>query len=199
MALAVATALLALAACGAGRADGDAIVVGMTNSPSTSIPGSAPTRRRRRRISCSTARSCESTTSYASCRRSPSRSSSRIPLTYVARLRRGVAFHDGAELTAADVVYTFRSFLDPDFRGRSGAYRMLGAVDALDPYTVRFTLKEPFGSFPINLVMGIVREGSGAANARDPVGTGPYRLAHFVADDRTRARRLSRLLRRPAP
>nr|MBA3887842.1 ABC transporter substrate-binding protein [Acidobacteriota bacterium] len=96
----------------------------------------------------------------------------------------GVLFHDGRELTAADVVYTFRSFLDPDFRGRSGAYRLLAAVEALDAYTVRFVLKEPFGSFPVNLVMGIVQEGSGATNARQPIGTGPYRLSQFTADDR---------------
>jgi peptide/nickel transport system substrate-binding protein len=104
-------------------------------------------------------------------------------VTYVARLRRGVRFHDGRELTAEDVLYTFRSFLDPAFGGRSGAYRLLAAVDALDAYTVRFTLKEPFASFPINLVMGIVQNGSGSANVRQPVGTGPYRLGRFLPDD----------------
>jgi len=106
------------------------------------------------------------------------------PVTYVARLRAGVKFHDGRELTADDVVYTFRSFLDPQFRGRSGAYRLVATVNALDRYTVEFKLKEPFASFPINLVMGIVRAGSGEANALQPVGTGPYRLEQFVADDR---------------
>jgi peptide/nickel transport system substrate-binding protein len=49
---------------------------------------------------------------------------------------------------------------------------------------VEFKLKEPFGSFPINLVMGIVQDGSGAENALKPVGTGPYRLEQFAADDR---------------
>lgn len=106
------------------------------------------------------------------------------PLTYVATLRRGVQFHNGRELTAADVVYTFRSLIDPNFRGRTGAYRLLGAVDAVDPYTVKFTLKEPFASFPINLVMGIVQDGSGAGPGREPIGTGPYRLASFSPDDR---------------
>jgi peptide/nickel transport system substrate-binding protein len=106
------------------------------------------------------------------------------PLTYVARLRAGVTFHNGSELTADDVVYTFRSFLDPDFRGRSGAYRLVASVNALDRYTVEFKLKEPFASFPINLVMGIVQAGSGESNALQPVGTGPYRLEQFVADDR---------------
>ena len=105
------------------------------------------------------------------------------PLTYLARLRKGVLFHNGRELTSADVVYTFRSFLDPTFKGRSGAYRVLAAVNPVDRYTVEFRLKTPLNSFPINLVMGIVQAGSGAANARQPIGTGPYRLAEFVPDD----------------
>ena len=52
-------------------------------------------------------------------------------LTYVAHIRKGVLFHNGRELTSADVVYTFRSFLDPTFKGRSGAYRVLASVNAL--------------------------------------------------------------------
>ena len=106
------------------------------------------------------------------------------PLTYVARLRKGVLFHDGRELTSADVVYTFRSLIDPNFRGRTGAYRLLGAVNAIDSHTVKFTLKEPFASFPINLVMGIVQDGSGVGASRMPIGTGPYKLTSFAADDR---------------
>jgi peptide/nickel transport system substrate-binding protein len=105
-------------------------------------------------------------------------------VTYVAHLREGVKFHDGRELSADDVVYTFRSFLDPAFRGRSGAYRLLASVEARDRYTVVFTLKEPFASFEVNLVMGIVPAGSGNANERQPIGTGPYKLGSFVQDDR---------------
>jgi peptide/nickel transport system substrate-binding protein len=105
-------------------------------------------------------------------------------LTYVARLRRGVRFHNGRALTAEDVAYTFRTLIDPTFRGRTGAYTLLGRVDVVDAYTVAFQLKSPFASFPINLVMGIVQNGSGAANARTPIGTGPYRLVRFAPDDR---------------
>jgi len=105
------------------------------------------------------------------------------PVTYIARLRRGVKFQNGRELTANDVLYTFRSLIDPDFRGRTAAYRQLGSIDAIDEYTVKFTLKEPYASFPINFVMGIVQDGSGAANSRQPIGTGPYRLSSFVPDD----------------
>ncbi len=85
------------------------------------------------------------------------------PLTYVAHLRRGVRFHDGHELTARDVVYTFAAFVDPAFVSPlKGAYRLLREVTAVDDYTVRFTLTEPFASFPIQLVLPpIVPDGSG--------------------------------------
>ena len=107
------------------------------------------------------------------------------PTTYLVTLRQGVRFHDGRELTADDVVYTFTSLLAPDFISpRKGAYRMLDRVRAVDPYTVEFTLKEPFGSFPINLVLPIVPKDSGAQLRTRPVGTGPYRFVSFAADDR---------------
>ena len=104
--------------------------------------------------------------------------------TYVAEIPAGVRFHDGREMTAEDVAFTFRRFLDPAFTsGRKGAYRALTAVDVLGPRTVAFRLAEPSASFPINLVMGIVPAGTGAEAARAPVGSGPYRLAAFVLDD----------------
>ena len=106
------------------------------------------------------------------------------PTRYVVTLRRGVTFHDGHELTSADVVYTFRCFLDPTFISpRKGAYRGVKAVDALDRYTVAFTLKEPFGSFPVNLVMPIVPDGAGPAFRDRPIGTGPYRFVRYTVDD----------------
>jgi len=106
------------------------------------------------------------------------------PLTYLVYLRKGVRFHDGHELTAADVVHTFSSFIDPAFVSpRKGAYRMLDRVEAVDPYTVRFTLKEPFGSFPIQLVMPVVPNGAGPELRDKPIGTGPYRFVSFAVDD----------------
>ena len=111
------------------------------------------------------------------------------PLTYIVRLRPNVRFHDGRVLSAADVVFTFGSFLDPAFvSARKGAYRLLDSVRAIDPLTVEFKLKEPFGSFPINLVMQIVPAPGTAGPredfARHPVGTGPYSLVRAATDDR---------------
>jgi peptide/nickel transport system substrate-binding protein len=108
------------------------------------------------------------------------------PLTYVVPLRHGVKFHDGHELTSADVVYTFRSLLAPGFVSPlKGGYRMVRAIEARDPYTVVFRLNEAFGSFPVNLVLpGIVPDAAGSAFKDHPIGTGPYRFVRHVVDDR---------------
>ena len=104
--------------------------------------------------------------------------------TYTAAIPPGVRFHDDREMTADDVAYTFRRFLNPGFvSGRKGAYRALKSVDVVDRYTVAFHLAAPSASFPINLVMGIVPAGTGAEAARRPIGSGPFTLAEFVPDD----------------
>ena len=107
------------------------------------------------------------------------------PTTYIVHLRQGVRFHDGHELTSADVVHTFGSLISKDFvSGRKGAYTLLQGVEPIDQYSVRFTLKEPFGGFPTQLVLPIVPAGAGAELRNRPVGTGPYRFASFAVDDR---------------
>ncbi|MEO8482662.1 MAG: ABC transporter substrate-binding protein [Acidobacteriota bacterium] len=104
---------------------------------------------------------------------------------YTAGIPPGVRFHNGHEMTSADVAYTFRRFLDPKFvSGKKGAFHDLQAVDILDRYTVVFRLKTPSGAFPSSLTnLGIVPEGTGAEAGRAPIGSGPYRLREFVPDD----------------
>ena len=108
------------------------------------------------------------------------------PLTYIAPLRRGVKFHDGRELTAADVVWNYEQYLDPASTSPfKGAFRVLASVRALDDYTVEFKLKEPFTSFPIQLVSPpIIPAGAGPAFNDTLVGTGPYRFVRYDVDDR---------------
>jgi peptide/nickel transport system substrate-binding protein len=176
---------LAATACTRDRPEGDAIVVGMTNAAVNLDPrvgSDEASQKAHQLLYNSLFRIADDLRVVPELAEAPPELPD--PKTYVIRIRQGILFHNGRELTADDVVYTFRSFLDPTFRGRSGAYRQVAAVDALDRYTVRFTLKMPFGPFPINLVMGIVQAGSGDGNARRPIGTGPYKIKEFVQDDR---------------
>jgi peptide/nickel transport system substrate-binding protein len=69
--------------------------------------------------------------------------------TWEFKLRRGVKFHDGSELTAEDVVYSFRRVLAIG-KAPAGAFKPVlkpENVTAPDKYTVRFVLDKPYAPF----------------------------------------------------
>jgi peptide/nickel transport system substrate-binding protein len=107
------------------------------------------------------------------------------PTAYLAVLRPGVSFHDGHELTSADVVHTFRTVLTPDLASpRRGAFWVLRAVTAVDRYRVRFELSAPHTAFPYELAaMPIIPDGAGPDLNDRPIGTGPYRFVRYAVDD----------------
>jgi peptide/nickel transport system substrate-binding protein len=180
----VLVALLLLSACSGPPRSPGAIVVAMTNGPTNLDPGiglDEASQKMHQLIFSSLVKLSDDLRVVPDL---AIRFEQPDPTTYVAEVRHGVKFHDGRELTAEDVAYTFRRFLDPKFvSGRKGAYRMIKSVDVTDRYTVTFRLNEASGSFPINLVMGIVPAGTGPEAARRPVGSGPYQIAEFAADD----------------
>ncbi len=74
--------------------------------------------------------------------------------TYTFKLRRGVKFHDGADMTSKDVKASFDKIIFPPAgmkSSRKASYQAVEAVDAPDPYTVRFHLKWPESSFLLNM------------------------------------------------
>ncbi len=74
--------------------------------------------------------------------------------TYTFKLRRGVKFHDGSEMTSADVKASYDKIIFPPPAvpsERKGSYSDVEAVEAPDPYTVRFRLKFPAASFLASL------------------------------------------------
>lgn len=74
-------------------------------------------------------------------------------LRYTFHLRDGVKFQNGKALTSADVLWTWKRFLDPktqwrcapEFDGHGGA--KIVDMSAPDPLTVVFTLDKPNGLF----------------------------------------------------
>src|SRR5437016_11427850 len=69
--------------------------------------------------------------------------------TYTFKLRRGVKFHDGSDLTSKDVKATYDKIVNPPadvVSFRRGQYTAIEAVEAPDPTTVVFRLKWPAAS-----------------------------------------------------
>jgi oligopeptide transport system substrate-binding protein len=121
--------------------------------------------------------------------------------TFTVRLRHGVRFHNGREVTAQDVVWSFERMLSPElaspgapyFRALEGfeAYQQkrtahVSGVRALDSYTVEFRLIRPDQSFAHALAMRFAApvpkeevHARGVEFRRRPVGTGPFRLASW--------------------
>ncbi len=114
----------------------------------------------------------------------------RSPTEFAFRLREGVRFHDGRELSSADVRYTFAWILGPANRSPHRAtYERIRSIAAPDPRTVIFRLSDPFAPFLAGMVRGIVPEGSPPAAYSPCVGAGPYRVDDFQPDAEIRLSR----------
>ncbi len=103
-------------------------------------------------------------------------------LTWDFHLREGVSFHDGQPLDAEDVVFTYRTLLDPASESPIAFhYSIVEEVEAVDRLQVRFHLAEPYSPLLILLLLEILPEhllGKGGIGfeefARAPVGSGPF-------------------------
>jgi peptide/nickel transport system substrate-binding protein len=116
------------------------------------------------------------------------------PLTWEFRLREGVRFHDGKELTAEDVIFSLeRPYTITGSPGGFVPYvRPIVAKQIVDRYTVRLKTAAPYGALAQDLAEVLIvssRAAKGASSAdfdsgRAAVGTGPYRLVRFARGDR---------------
>lgn len=113
-------------------------------------------------------------------------------LTITFFLRRGVRWHDGAPFTAADVAFTYRSLIDPAVRTPYGGdFERVRDLEVVDEYTVKVTYKEPFAPALSSWGMAIMPEHilagkdlSSPLFARNPVGTGPYKLKKWRSQEK---------------
>jgi len=105
--------------------------------------------------------------------------------SYIFHLYEGVKFHDGHELTAEDVKYTFDSILDPDSRWvtKRAQLEPIESVEVVDDYTVKINLKRVFSSILDYLTICIVpkhiAEGDPYRLETDPIGSGPMKFVEL--------------------
>lgn len=107
--------------------------------------------------------------------------------TYVFHLHPGVTFHDGSAFDAQDVIFSLDRARAPDSTNAQKAlFEGIETVEAIDPQTVRITLKAPDGALPFKLAWGdavMVDEANIKDIATHPVGTGPFRFGEWKQGD----------------
>jgi peptide/nickel transport system substrate-binding protein len=122
-------------------------------------------------------------------------------LTWTFKLKEGVKFHNGSELTAGDVAWSMNRILEI---GEGLAYVFLGTVEsaaAVDDYTVEFKLTAPSGLFLTSLIrLYVADEEEVMANTAEgpygdkgdygkewllthDAGSGPYKVKEFPLEE----------------
>ena len=93
------------------------------------------------------------------------------------KLREGVVFHNGKDMTSADVVASMNAHLK--FKGSGFVNKWIASVEALGKNEVRFNLTAPYAEFPYVLAeyrLAIWPEAPIDTIGYDGIGTGPYKL-----------------------
>ena len=106
---------------------------------------------------------------------------------YEFKLRKGVKFHNGDEMTAEDVVFTFERY-----KGGKAEFikSRIEKLEAVNPYLFRVTFKKPFVDFldfflPGEVTIGFVvpkkyiEKVGDEAYRKNPIGCGPYKFVEF--------------------
>ena len=105
------------------------------------------------------------------------------------KLRKDVVFHDGSKFTAEDVLFTLkRGKANPISASTFASFDTDNTV-IVDPYTIRLKLKAPYAAVFNTLSSGrgsivckaAVEKMGADAFARNPVGSGPYKLAKWLS------------------
>ncbi len=123
------------------------------------------------------------------------------PDVWTFKLREGVTFHDGADFTAEDVVFSLERALSEN-SDMKGLISSVASVEAVGDHEIRITTKGPNPLLPTSLPNILMMdkdwaEANGTVTVQDVEGgeetfasqnvngTGPYKLVERVADERT--------------
>jgi peptide/nickel transport system substrate-binding protein len=107
---------------------------------------------------------------------------------YTFFLKKGVRFHNGREVKAADVKFCFERALNPETKHPYAKdYEAVGDIIVKDDYTISFALK----TVNANFLQNVARAGASIYPREavetlksHPIGTGPFRFEEWVRGDR---------------
>ncbi|GAA5541519.1 MULTISPECIES: ABC transporter substrate-binding protein [Brucella] len=126
--------------------------------------------------------------------------------TFTFKLRKGVKFHNGRELTADDVKYSIERVVNPKTQSpgagffgsilgfedvSTGKSEALSGITVVDPYTIKFELSRPDATFLHVLALNFAHvvpkeevEKYGADFGKHPVGSGAFKMTEWTLGQR---------------
>lgn len=126
--------------------------------------------------------------------------------TFTFKLRKGVKFHNGRELTADDVKYSIERVVNPKTQSpgagffgsivgfedaSAGKAEALSGITVVDPYTIKFELSRPDATFLHVLALNFAHivpkeevEKYGADFGKHPVGSGAFKMTEWTLGQR---------------
>lgn len=110
-------------------------------------------------------------------------------LTYIYNLRPGVMFHDGTEMTAADVIASIERVRNPSIASpMAWMYDLAESIEATGDLQVTIKLTEPSGTFPyvasttaMHVMPKSLIDSTPDTPTQSPIGTGPYKFVSWEA------------------
>lgn len=118
-------------------------------------------------------------------------------MTYTFKLRKGVKYHDGVEVKAQDIAYTYEILMHDDYKGRSkSVVANLASVKALDDWTIEMKTKTIFAPFMFTVpyLYPLPKAKLGNTAVKDlpqhefwkkPIGAGPWKFVEWKAGQHT--------------
>ncbi len=137
-----------------------------------------------------------------------SHEASKDGLVYTVKLKRGIKFHDGTDFNAEAVKATFDRVTNPENKlKRYALYKNIAKTEVVDPFTVRFTLAEPFSPFinslahPSGVIMSpaAMQKFGSKGMAQNPVGTGPFKFVEWKPSDYLKVEKFAGYWRKGLP
>jgi peptide/nickel transport system substrate-binding protein len=115
--------------------------------------------------------------------------------TWRFHLRKGIRFHNGAELTAEDVRFTFATLAkDGSANSLAPEFRAIKSMEVEDSHTLSVRFDKPFVVFGNKVNQGLFASSAfiqskrhleaGEQAERNPVATGPWKFVEHVRGDR---------------
>jgi peptide/nickel transport system substrate-binding protein len=114
------------------------------------------------------------------------------PATWEVKLRPGVTFHNGEEFSAESTKFSLERLAQGQGKLRGATFfAPIDRIEVVDPLTVRVHTRKPWPTFAVvmTFVQGSMyppkayKDKDTTFISRNPIGTGPYKLARWAKDE----------------